>query len=60
MLFIFIALVIFFIFNLNKKNIKQDDCKLHKWIIKDNGLCKYMVCERCKILPGTDLKEEGN
>jgi len=61
----FIVLFIIFFIHFFAKNVITntqtcDKFKLpHKWIVKYNGEDSYLVCERCKMLPGGDL-EEGN
>jgi hypothetical protein len=38
---------------------KKEPCKGHKWTYKNLGTdYEYMVCIQCKLIPGTDMKEE--
>jgi hypothetical protein len=58
--FIIGILLINWVFRQPSISNKSTDCPPHKWIIKNEGTPEeYLVCERCKILPGTDMKEEG-
>jgi len=60
----FLALIIIGLFlKLTTSNIPvpSKECRGHTWVYKNQGTDQeYMVCTKCKMLPGSDLKEEGD
>ncbi len=61
--FFFCLLIVGLIIKSMTSDIKPSNnsiCKGHTWVYKNLGTDQeYMVCQVCHMLPGTDLKEEG-
>ena len=45
--------------NINTSTICRDKGEPHKWIEKGEKGNEYLVCEKCKMLPG-GMKEEND